>query len=131
MSPIVGFEDKDFLRGKIVLPAWYTMRIEEITEKPSADGNSTNYPVEGTILKNAEDGNEEFAGVPIYWNFNSKAKGFMIGFLHALGVEPKPGQRVDLTAAVGSVIDVFVENKTYEGRILNSVNHKYRATKQQ
>jgi hypothetical protein len=129
MSPIVGFDDKDFLRGKIVTPAWYRMKIEEITEKPSADGGSTNYPVEGTIIRNADDNSEDFAGVPIIWNFNSKARGFMIGFFAALGVELKPGMRVELNGAVGKELDVFVENKIYEGRQLNAVNHKYRQPK--
>jgi hypothetical protein len=126
MSPVVGFDEKDFLRGKIVQPAWYRMRIDEINEKPSANGESTNYPVEGTIIRNSQDNSEDYAGVPIFWNFNSKARGFIIGFLQALGVDVKPGQRIELSAAVGKEIDVYVENKTYEGRLLNAVNHKYR-----
>ena len=128
--PIVQFDDKDFLRGKIVAPAWYVMMINEVGEKLSADGGSTNYPTEGTIIKNADDNSEQFAGVPIMWNFNSKAKGFMIGFLNSIGVEPKSGQRVEMAGAVGHVLEVYVENKTYEGRILNSVNHKYRPHRQ-
>jgi hypothetical protein len=105
------------------------MRIEEVGEKPSKDGGSTNYTVEGIVLKNADDDSEDYAGVPIMWNFNSKAMGFMIGFFQSLGHEPKPGQRIDLEAAVGGTLEVYVENKTYEGRILNSVNHKYRPAK--
>src|SRR5689334_14116705 len=124
--PIVGFDEKDFLRGKIVAPAWYLMQIETVTEKPSADGGSTNYVCEGTIIKNAQDGTTEYAGVPIIWNFNSKAKGFMIGFLQSLGVDLKPGMRVELAAAQGKQLQVYVENKTYEGRLMNAVNHKYR-----
>lgn len=130
MSPIVGFEESDFLRGKLVAPAWYRMRVDEVSEKPSKDGGSTNYLTEGTIIKNADDGSEDYAGVPIVWNFNSKAKGFMIGFLQSLGVDVKPGQRIELGAAVGHMLDVYVENKTYEGRIINTVNHKYRAVKE-
>src|SRR5215467_13674401 len=99
--PIVGFEEKDFLRGKIVQPAWYVVEINEVGEKPSANGESTNYPVEGTIIKNADDGTGDFAGVPIYWNFNSKAKGFMIGFFESLGASLEPGKRVELNSAVG------------------------------
>jgi hypothetical protein len=125
--PIIGFEDKDFLRGKLVAPAWYRMRITEVGEKLSSNGESTNYPVEGEIIRNAQDGSTDYAGVPIIWNFNSKARGFMIGFLQALGVDVKPGVRFELGAAVGKELDVYVENKTYEGRVLNTVNHKYRA----
>ena len=124
--PLVSYSDKDLLRGKIVEPAWYRMKIEEVGEKPSADGGSTNYPVEATIIKNADNGNEEFAGVPINWNFNSKAMGFSIGFLQCLGVDVQPVVRYDLANAAGKVIDVFVENDTYQGRLVNRVNHKYR-----
>lgn len=124
--PVVGFDEQDFLRGKLVQPAWYLMRIDEVGEKPSKDGGSTNYTVEGTIIKNAQDGTEEYAGVPIIWNFNSKAKGFIIGFLQSLGVDLKPGMRVELAAAVNKTLQVYVDNKTYEGRLLNNVSHKYR-----
>jgi len=124
--PVVGFSIRDMLRGKVVTPAWYRMRIESIGEAPSADGKSTNYPVEGTIVKNAENGSEEFAGVPVDWNFNSKALGFAVPFLQSLGVEVKPGERYELAQAAGTDVEVFVENDTYQGRMVNRVNHKYR-----
>ena len=71
--PYISFTDRDLLRGRVVDPAWYRMRIDNIGEAPSKDGNSTNYPVEATIVCNADNGNTEFASVPIDWNFNSKA----------------------------------------------------------
>ena len=83
--PVISFSEKDLLRGKIVEPAWYRVRIDNIGEAPSKDGGSTNYPVEGVILKNADNGSEDFKGVPIEWNFNSKAIGFAVGFLQAFG----------------------------------------------
>ena len=125
--PIVTFSARDVLKGKIVTPAWYRMRIEQVGEKPSNDGGSTNYPVEGTIIRNADDGSTDFQGVPIDWNFNSKAIGFAIGFLTALGVDVKPNERIELGASAGKEIDVFVENDTYQNRLVNRVNHKYRA----
>lgn len=125
--PAIEFGEKDFLRGKVVTPGWYRMRIESIGEAPSKDAQSTNYPVEGVILHNANDGSTDFAGVPIDWNFNSKAIGFAIGFLQSFGVEVAPGKRFELNAAVGKEIDVMVENGDYQGRIVNRVNHKYRA----
>lgn len=124
--PFIQFSSRDLLRGKPVEPAWYRMRIEGVGEKLSNDGGSTNYPVEGTILKNADTGSEQFAGVPIDWNFNSKAIGFAIGFLQSLGVEPNATDRFDLNAAAGMEIEVWVENKIFEGRTLNNVTHKYR-----
>jgi hypothetical protein len=124
--PMIQFSDRDLLRGKIVEPAWYLVNITNIGEAPSKDGNSTNYPVEGAIVRNAETGSEDFAGVPLDWNFNSKAIGFAVGFLAAFGVDVKAGARFDLANAVGRQIEVFVENDTWQGRMVNRVNHKYR-----
>jgi hypothetical protein len=123
--PRVQFDETDFLRGKIVAPNWYVVRVDNCEEKLSKDGGSTNYVMEGTIMQGA-DGSHDYDGVPIVWNFNSKAKGFIIGYLQALGVDPKPGQGINLEASIGKTLQIYVENKTYEGRILNNVNHKYK-----
>jgi hypothetical protein len=127
--PIISFNDRDLLRGKVVEPAWYLVQIVSVGEAPSKDGGSTNYPVEGSIIKNAETGSEEFKGVPLDWNFNSKAIGFAVGFLAALGVDVKAGARFELANANGKPIEVFVENGEWQGRIVNRVNHKYRAVR--
>lgn len=131
--PIVSFSDRDLLRGKVVTPAWYRVRIESVGEAPakaSEKGPSTNYPVEGTILFNGDNGDTEFASVPLDWNFNSKAIGFAVGFLQAFGVEVRSGQRFDLKSAEGRELDVFVENDTWQNRMVNRVNHKYRAIRE-
>lgn len=127
--PIITFSDRDLLRGKVLPPAWYRVRIESVTEKPSKDGGSTNYPVEGTVLLNADNGDKTYEGVPLDWNFNSKAIGFAVGFLTSLGHPPQAGQRFDLASSAGKELDVFVENDTYNGNLVNRVNHKYRAPK--
>jgi len=124
--PTVVFSEKDLRRGTVVTPAWYRLRIDNVGEKLSNDGGSTNYPVEATIIRNADNGDTQFAGVPIDWNFNSKAIGFAIGYLQSFGVDVTPGQRFDLNASSGKEIDVFVENDIYQGRTVNRVNHKYR-----
>lgn len=124
--PFITFGDRDLLRGKVVEPAWYRVKIESVGEKPSSDGGSTNYPVEATIIRNADNGDTTFTMVPLDWNFNSKAVGFAVGFLQAFGVEVKAGVRFDLNAAAGQELDVFVENDVYQGRTVNRVNHKYR-----
>lgn len=129
--PTIEFGLRDILRGKVVEPAWYRMRIEGIGESTSKDGNSTNYPVEGTIMFNGDTGSTEFQGVPIDWNFNSKAIGFAVGFLAAFGVTAQAGKRFELSNAAGKQIDVFVENDTYQGRVVNRVNHKYRSPKEE
>jgi hypothetical protein len=126
---VVQFSDRDLLRGKVVTPGWYRVKIESVGEAPakaSEKGPSTNYPVEGTILFNGDTGDKEFASVPLDWNFNSKAIGFAVGFLQAFGVEVKSGTRFDLKSAEGREIDIFVENDTYQNRLVNRVNHKYR-----
>ena len=124
--PIISFSSRDILRGKPITPAWYRVHIESVGEAPSADKQSTNYPVEGTILFNGDNGSTEFANYPLDWNFNSKALGFAVGFLAALGEEVTPGKRFDLGYSAGKDIDVFVENDTYQNRLVNRVNHKYR-----
>jgi hypothetical protein len=127
--PHIQFSDRDLLRGKVVEPGWYLVSIDNIGEAPSKDGGSTNYPIEGKIVKNADTGSEEFAGVPLDWNFNSKAIGFAVGFLAAFGVTVTAGQRFELANAIGKYVEVFVENGEWQGRIVNRVNHKYRAVR--
>lgn len=131
MSTIISFTERELLRGKVVSPAWYQFKIESVGEAPSKDQGSTNYPVEGVIIKDAQSGDTEFAGIPISWNFNSKAMGFAIGYFAAFGIEIKPGMRVDLKGTEGKVLDVFIENDTYQGRLVNRVNHKYKQTDSQ
>ncbi len=127
MSPMIEISDRDILRSKLVQPGWYKVRIESCNESLSKAGDSTNFVMEATILRNADTGKEDFAGVPTpYWNFNSKAPGFVVGFLLALGTDAKAG-RYDLSKAVGKEIDVFIKNELYEGRMVNKMNHEYRA----
>jgi hypothetical protein len=127
----ISFSEKDLLFGKLVTPGWYRVKVDNVSSVPSKDGGSTNYPVEGTILFNADTGDKEFAGIPLpgipTWFFNSKAMGNARGFIESLGVKDiKASERYDLESAVGKEIDVFVENNEYQGRISNRVNHKYR-----
>lgn len=126
---VVELGNRDLNWGKVVPPAWYRINIKSIGEKPSKDGNSVNYPTEGEILFDGETGSTEYAGVSVIWNFNSKAMGGFVALMRALGEEPKAGQRINTEAAVGCTVDVFVENDTYDGRLVHRVNHKYRAPK--
>ena len=124
--PIISFTDRDLLRGRVIEPAWYLVTIDNVGEAPSKDGGSTNYPVEATIIKNADNGSEEFKGMPVEWNFNSKALGFARGFLESFNLELKAGARYELKSAEGKQIEVFIENGEWQGRMVNRVNHKYR-----
>jgi hypothetical protein len=128
--PVVEFSQRDLMRGRTITPGWYRVKIETVGEAPakaSEKGPSTNYPVEATIQFNGDTGDVEFAGMPLDWNFNSKAIGFAVGFLQAFGVDVKAGSRFDLKSAEGREVDVFVTNDTYQGRLVNRVDHKYRA----
>lgn len=130
--PLITFTPRDMMRGHIVTPAWYRVRIDTVGEAPakaSEKGPSTNYPVEAIILFNGDNGDKTFEGVPLDWNFNSKAIGFAVGFLAAFGVDVQAGARFDLKAAEGREIDVYVENDTWQGRLVNRCNHKYRKPK--
>lgn len=124
--PRITFNPRDLLRGNIIPPGWYKVRIESVGEKPSKDGGSTNYPVEATIIKEADTGDETLAGCPLEWMFNSKALGFARGFLESLGVSLEADRNYELNAAAGEVIEVYVENDQWQGRTVNRVNHKYR-----
>lgn len=122
----VSFSEKDMRRGIVVIPAWYRVKIDAVGQKPSKDGGSINYIMEGTIIRNADNGDIAFTGVPIDWNFNSKAMGFAVGFFKSFGVEVQAGQRYDFEAAAGKELDIFIENGEYNGQINNKIHHKYR-----
>ncbi len=131
--PIITFTNRDILRGTIVEPAWYRVLINSVGEgtpaKDQSKGPSTNYPIEGTILFNGDTGDTKYADVPLEWMFNSKAMGFATGFVRALGSEPVAGARMELKAAEGEQIDVFVETGSWNNRPKNEINHKYRVPK--
>lgn len=136
--PIVQYGKRDLLRDKIVNPAWYRVLIETVGEwTPSKDKQSNNMIVEGTILFNAEDGSVEFKDVPIggmgSWSFNTKALGFSLGLVKAcagqLGINPEEidaNTKIEFKHLEGKQVDVFIINDTYEGRVKNKVEHKYR-----
>lgn len=136
--PIVQYNKRDLLRDKIVAPAWYRVLIETIGEwTDSKDKQSKNMVVEGTILFNADDGTKDFADVPIggmgSWSFNTKALGFSLGLVKAcakqLGINPEEideKTRIEFKHLEGKVVDMFIINDTYEGRMKNKADHKYR-----
>lgn len=129
--PIVRFTDRDLRRGEVPDPDWYRVYIDEIDADGtlSKDGKSTNYNAEATILFNGETGGIKFKGVPITWNFNSKALGFSKGLFLALGLEVKANEGYRLEACAGREVDMYIGQKPYEGRIVVKVDHKYRTPK--
>lgn len=130
MPTTVSFTESDLLRNKIVPPAWYKLQIASVSEwTPTKAADSNNCEMECVVLANADSGESDgIAGIPVTLLFNDKpkARGFLEGFLASLGVEVAAGARYDLQSAQGKTIEAFVENETYEGRVRNRVNHKYR-----
>jgi hypothetical protein len=128
--PVITFTDKDMKRGTIVQPAWYRVKIDFVGEAELASSQKTyNYPIEATIIKNADNGDKAFEGVPINFMFNSGAIGLAKDFCTALGGDIKAGARFELKAAEGKELDMFIANGTYNGRAKNDVPHQYRAAK--
>ena len=127
--PTIDFTQEDVLRGTVVQPAWYRVQIGPFAEVMNKNGDATNYTFnDSKIIKEADSGDTKYAGVPLRILFSSKptAKGFLKGFIEALGMEVKPGVRFEISNAAGKFIDILVENEMYEGRMINRVNHKYR-----
>lgn len=128
---VFSLSKKDVMGGKVYPPAWYRVRLDEMTTAPSKNVEipSTNIEYAGTILFDADTGDKAYAEHPIKILFNSRALGFTKGFLMALGVPEEDiteGKRYDFKNGVGKEIDVYIENGLYEGRQVNKVNHKYR-----
>lgn len=129
--PLVEFTDSDLLRNKLVEPGWYQIDLGQFTEwTPAKSGTSNNCTCEGVVVCNDDNGSTDFAGVPVTIQFNDspKARGFMEGFLRANGVTVE-AKRYDLAAANGRRIVAYIENETWEGRMRNRINHKYRQMK--
>lgn len=129
---IIEFTESDILSSKVVTPAWYRVRVDDVVDKLSKGGDSTNSWLKGTMLYNADNGSKEFEGVPTpyMWFFNSKGAFAAVGFFASLGVEIKPGTRVDSSAIRGKEVDVYIENEVYNGVVQNKINHKYRAPRE-
>ena len=129
MSLLVEFTEKDIKRSTILEPGWYKFRIGEPEAKMAKDQKSTNINIEMIALCNADTGDEECSGVPVFQMFNSKRNDFVIGFANALNDDDDEivkGSRFDFEAAAGKEVEAFIGNRTYEGQIQNDMKHQYR-----
>lgn len=126
--PKVNFTEEDMKQGMLVDPAWYRIHCDSIGEKPTVTekGPSINYPGVGIILFDGNTGNTQFAGVKIYFQFNSKFKSAIRAALEAIGEKVEAGDW-ELKALEGKEFDVFVERGEYQGRFNNRVNGGFRA----
>jgi hypothetical protein len=136
MSPIIDFENEDFLRGTVVEPGWYVIMFGPFTEELTKDGKSTNYLFrDSKIVCHADSGDTKFTDVPIKISFSAKkeAKGFILGLFAAVQgfnsveeLQQSGAKRIELEALSGTKIEALVENHMWEGRMSNRINHKYR-----
>ena len=134
--PLLTITNRDLLASKIVEPAWYVVKVEDVEEKTSKAGTSQNFFIIGTIEKNADNGSTEFAGVPTPprgWVFNEQYPGNAIGFINSLRPDnPITGEeRVELADAKGSRLEVFIGNGTFDGKTVNTIIHQYRPLSEQ
>jgi hypothetical protein len=130
--PIIEFDQDDIDGSKIVTPSWYRVKVTETSEKVAKSGTSTNYYMKGVIVKNADNGSTEFAGVPTprNWLFNSQVRSQAVLFVEAVSkTKMKAGDRVELSATIGKELDIFFDNGTYNNQLQNQINHKYRPCK--
>jgi hypothetical protein len=139
--PTIQYSKRDLLRDKIVTPSWYLVQIDTVGDWAlSKDGRSNNMVLEGTVVRDAETGSEEFKDVPIggmgAWSFNTKALGFSLGLVKAcaaqLGFSPEeitPESKIEMKHLEGKYVEMHIINDTYEGRLKNKADHGYRAPK--
>jgi hypothetical protein len=108
----------DFLRGKLVEPAWYAALIKDIVEETSKKGDSQNWRVDFIII---EDG--PFKDVPVQKYFNEKAPGVAIPFFTACngGKEIEADKEYDFSACKGRKVRIYIGNRTFENRLVNEV----------
>lgn len=109
---------EDLVRGKVLKPGWYPATIKGFSEKAAKTDGSTNFVFEFTV-----DGPEDCQGVVLMRTFSEKAPGMMVPLLEAAGakIDPKSTNTFDLDALVGRQIQVYNNNREYEGRIRNDV----------
>lgn len=120
---------EDLKAGLLPEPAWYEVLIEKVEDKPSKDGQSMNYWLKGKIVKNADNGDTKFAGVPtpFLWMINSKGSFAMVPILRALGKELQPDMEVDPMGLAGKRLEMFIGNQPdQQGIMRSSVTGQYR-----
>ena len=124
------YNEKDMKRSIIVTPSWYRVKITACDEKLSQKGDSTNWMMEATIIKHADNDGEEFAGVPVMWNFNSKAAGLSVGFVTSCGGDISAGSRFRMQDTVGKEVEMNVITGAYNNIPKNDTNYQFRKVRE-
>lgn len=125
----IEFTENDLKSGVIVEPAWYVVQVDDVEDRISTKGDSTNSWFKGHIIKNADNGDTKFADTPtpFLWIFSSKGAFTMVPFCAALGIELKPGMALDTAAFKNKIVEMYIGNEVWEGKLQNKVMGQYRA----
>lgn len=126
-------KNEDFLNSVIVEPGFYRVKIHDVEVLPSKDQQSTNYWIKGKILFNAETGDKKYEGVPTpyLWLINSKGAFAAIPLYKALGMELKPGMRLNTDFLIGKEVDMMITNSPDNNGVMrNSDGKMFRAPRQ-
>jgi len=130
---LVEWTDEDLKRGQILDPGFYRLRVEGMTEKLAKSQKSTNVLMRFIVIKNADTGeDEECAGVPVTFNFNSlmgsNTKNFAAAIAENEGEIPVSGGRFQLNdVLVGREVEAFIGHRTQEnGQVQNDVTAMFR-----
>ncbi len=126
MSHFTTVTEADVNLTAPVPPAYYWVMIDKFELTRSKQGDSDNYTLKGHILSD-ENGDVTYANrMTPWWGFNTKLMGLCKGLWESLGVEYKPGVKLDWEALNGRKVLVFIEQKMYQGNLTNSMTNKYK-----
>jgi hypothetical protein len=114
---------EDMLRGKILDPGWYKVRVSKATQEPSSAGDSTNTWIHFTVLGGPEQKDKsKIVETPLRRCFSEKAPGFIVPYLVACGAKVnEDGGEFDVEKSVGKELMVYVKTGMYENKPQNNV----------
>jgi hypothetical protein len=115
--------ERDILRSKVLDPGWYKVRVDKVSQEPSADQSSTNTWIDLTTLDGPlqKDGSSP-TKVPLRRCFSEKAPGFAINYIKACGgTVGAQGGTIDMKKSEGKTIMAYVANRLWDGNMQNDV----------
>lgn len=126
MSDFTEFTGEDIALTEPIPVDWYVVEIDNFEKKLSSKGDSENYILKGHIICN-EEGDTKYAGRKTpWWSFNTKLMGLSRGLWESLGVEIRPGVKVDWAALPGKRVLVFIGQQMYQDQLTNQMSNKYK-----
>jgi hypothetical protein len=117
--PIMVITREDLLRGRVVTPGWYKMKIKAIEDTAAGTDGSTNTNVSLVIIQPGD-----FLDVPLKRVFNEKAPGFAVTFIQSITGKrlDSSGGSFDLSNAIGREVYGYIKTGVWQGRPRNEVD---------